>query len=100
MLAAILLGLVIALQWRVWYAPGGLQTVGTLQHAIERQRAQNAELVERNSALGAEVEDLKSGLDAVEERARSEMGMIREGEIFYQTIQAEPARGGLAALGR
>jgi cell division protein FtsB len=37
--------------------------------------------------LAAEVQDLKSGLDAIEERARSELGMIKEGETFFQIIE-------------
>jgi cell division protein FtsB len=37
------------------------------------------------------VQDLKQGLAAVEERARSEMGMIKQGEIFYQIIETSGA---------
>jgi cell division protein FtsB len=40
-------------------------------------------------SLDAEVKDLKKGLDAIEERARSEMGMIKEGEVYYQVIEPE-----------
>jgi cell division protein FtsB len=36
--------------------------------------------------LSAEVDDLKDGVSAVEERARSELGMIRRGETFYQIV--------------
>jgi cell division protein FtsB len=46
-------------------------------------------LRQRNRALQAEVLDLKKGLDAVEERARSELGMIKEGEVFYQVVEPE-----------
>ena len=57
------------------------------------QRSENAELRKRNEALAAEVEDLKSGTEAIEERARSELGMIKPGEVFYQVIEPEtPAK--------
>jgi len=32
------------------------------------------------------VTSLKTGLEAVEERARSELGMIKEGETFIQVV--------------
>lgn len=47
-------------------------------------------LKERNQALNAEVTDLKKGLDAIEERARSDLGMISQGEVYYQVIDNKP----------
>jgi cell division protein FtsB len=47
-------------------------------------------LQERNAALEAEVQDLKQGLEAVEERARSELGMIKKDETFFQIIEKKP----------
>jgi len=44
----------------------------------------------RNLALDAEVRDLKVGLDAIEERARSELGMIKRDEIFFQILDERP----------
>jgi cell division protein FtsB len=61
-----------------------------LHHAVEKQRQDNAVLAERNQLLAAEVKDLKSGRDALEERARSELGMIKPGETFFQIV--EPAK--------
>lgn len=57
-----------------------------LETAITAQAAENEGLRERNEALAAEVTDLKQGLEAIEERARNELGMIREGETFYQVV--------------
>lgn len=83
---AILGILLVLLQIQVWrqYA-----RVAELEQRVEAQRAENGRLAARNDALGAEVSDLKSGLDAVEERARSELGLIREGEEFYLVIEPE-----------
>ena len=66
---------------------GSVAEVWELRQAVERQRAENEALRERNLALEAEVADLKQGLAAIEERARTELGMIREGEVFYQIVE-------------
>jgi len=92
-LALALALMLVALQYRLWVGPGGLPEVLRLREAVARQEAENARLAARNAALSAEVADLKGGLEAVEERARSELGMIREGETFFHVIAPRPARG-------
>lgn len=82
LLAAIL----VLLQYRLWLSHDGLPSLLRLHQAVEKQRIDNAELKERNQVLAAEVQDLKSGLDALEERARSELGMVKPGETFFQII--------------
>ena len=82
--------LLLLLQYRLWFSHDGLPSVLHLYRAVEVQRQDNAILEERNQVLTAEVQDLKSGLDALEERARSELGMIKSGETFFQIIE-EPA---------
>ena len=85
---AILFGLLfIILQYDLWIGEGSLSAAWKLDKSIEVQQNQNARLKERNQALEAEVIDLKSGLQAIEERARSELGMIKEGETFFQVIE-------------
>ncbi len=88
-LAAILLFLFLLLQYDLWVGEGSMATVHHLQQAVQSQQQENAKLKQRNAALGAEVQDLKQGLEAVEERARSELGMIREGETFIQVTSDE-----------
>ena len=82
-----LLTLLIWLQYKVWLQDGGIPEVLQLEQEIEVVRAEVKILKERNASLNAEVKDLKKGLDAIEERARSEMGMLKEGEVYYQVIQ-------------
>ena len=60
-----------------------------LEQEIETVQAEVNTLQERNRALNAEVMDLKKGIEAIEERARSEMGMIKKDEIYYQVIDSE-----------
>ncbi|MDJ0806713.1 MAG: cell division protein FtsB [Gammaproteobacteria bacterium] len=87
-LFVILLVVFLTLQYRLWVGKGSLAEVGNLQHEISQLEQELVRLRERNRALQAEVEDLRSGLSAIEERARSELGMIKQGEIFYQVIDA------------
>ncbi len=82
----ILLVFLVLLQVQVWRQYG---RVAELERRVEAQRNENRQLTARNDALDAEVADLKSGLDAVEERARSELGLIREGEEFYLVVEPE-----------
>ncbi len=88
-LRLVVLGLVVtllSLQYRLWVGDGSVAEVRHLQRQIAAQRAELAALDERNAALKAEVAGLKKGLAAVEARARSELGMIRENETFFQVI--------------
>ena len=89
-LLGILILLLLWLQYRLWVGEGSLAEVVSLQQEIERQRTELGRLEARNRALQAEVADLKDGLDALEERARSELGMIKQGEVFYQVIESLP----------
>jgi cell division protein FtsB len=90
-LAAIFALLILALQYPMWLGKGGWLQVRELDRQIETQRQINEELKARNTALDAEVRDLKTGLEAIEERARSELGMIKHNEVFFQLPPAEPA---------
>ncbi len=89
-IALVLLLLFFWLQYKIWLQDGGLPEVIQLQEEVEQVKAEVEKLQERNSSLDAEVKDLKKGLDAIEERARSEMGMIKKDEVYYQVIKPEP----------
>ena len=89
-LLLILLLMLAGLQYRLWFGEANLRQVWQLERQILQQQIENQQLAERNQRLAAEVQDLKSGLKALEERARSEMGMIRKGETFFQLIEPEP----------
>jgi len=78
--------LLVLLQLKLWFGDGSMMEMWRLEKAIAAQTDENAQLRERNQALAAEVLDLKQGVEAIEERARSELGMIKQGEIFYQVV--------------
>ena len=82
----ILMLVLVLLQWRLWVGDGGVQELTQLEQELAAQRAENEALQQRNQMLESEILDLKNGEEAVEERARSDLGMIREGETFYMVI--------------
>jgi cell division protein FtsB len=88
-LIGILFLLFVWLQYRLWVGEGSLAEVYNLRREIELQRQDLRELKQRNGVLEAEVRDLKTGMDAMEERARTELGMIREGEVYYQVLEPQ-----------
>jgi cell division protein FtsB len=90
--ALILLVLLIALEVKLWAGQGGMAEVWRLEKSVAEQQRENEELKARNDALAAEVEDLKGGTEAIEERARSELGLVKPGEKFYQVVEPPPTK--------
>lgn len=86
LLILILLVLLVSLQYRLWKGNGNLIQVERLEQLKVEKIEENRRLQERNQSLAAEVLDLKHGLESIEERARSEMGMIKTDETFFQII--------------
>jgi cell division protein FtsB len=89
--AAVLVVLVLALQYRLWISDGGMREVWRLRDEVASQQAENEKLKERNRTLVAEVQDLKQGKTAIEERARTDLGMIGNNESFYQVMSPTTA---------
>ena len=82
--------LIAALQYPLWLGKGSWLRVWDLNRQISEQKDKNTQLKARNDTLDAEVRDLKQGFAAIEERARSELGMIKQEEVFYQVIDKSP----------
>lgn len=93
---AVLVVLLILLQYPLWIADDGFRAIWRLDDAIATQREENTRLEARNAALAAEVEDLKRGVEAVEEIARSELGMIGEDETLFLVADPESDTGSSA----
>ncbi len=92
LIVTVLFVLLIWLQYRLWLGDGGIPEVLSLGREIDVVQQQVDKLQERNEALDAEVMDLKKGIEAIEERARSELGMIKPDEIYYQVIDGDIGR--------
>ena len=85
-LIGVLTVLLLILQYKLWVADGGYHEVRRQQREIAALKAENEELQARNRALHAEVQDLKGGLTVIEDLARGELGMVKQGETFFQII--------------
>ena len=83
-LSVALVALLVLLQYPLWLGRGGWLRVWDVDRQLQQQKESNKKLEVRNGGLDAEVRDLKQGYDAIEERARFELGMIRQDEIFVQ----------------
>ena len=90
-LAYVLTGLILAIQWPLWFGKGGWTKVWDLGRQVEAAKEANQQLAQRNAGLDAEVRDLKQGLGAVEERARNDLGMIKPDELFVQIVEKKSA---------
>ncbi|HUW53213.1 MAG TPA: septum formation initiator family protein [Rhodanobacter sp.] len=95
-IALVLLLLLIGLQIKLWSGNGSMREVDALRVSVKKQADENDKLVKRNQALGADVLDLKHGEQAVEARARTELGLIKPGETFYQ-VDDQPGHAGSAS---
>ena len=86
-LILVLLVVLVGLQSRLWLGEGSFAHVNTLQAKVSRKVAENGVKVQRNKILRAEIIELKRGLESIEEKARSEFGLIKEGETFFLLIE-------------
>jgi len=85
-LMGLLVIILALLQYRLWVGDASLPGMWRMQREVATQKQENTKLIDRNRVLKAEVSDLKHGVAAIEERARTELGMIKKDETFYQII--------------
>jgi cell division protein FtsB len=81
-----LAALLVLIQYPLWLGKGGWLRVWELERHVATAQKKNDELKARNDKLNSEVQDLREGTGAVEERARFELGMIKQDEIFVQVL--------------
>jgi cell division protein FtsB len=87
LITIILAILLVLIQYPLWFGKGGWRRVWELDQQVGAAQKKNEELKARNAKLESEVRDLGQGTDAIEERARNEMGMIKQGEIYVQIVE-------------
>ena len=93
----ILLALLLLLQYPLWLGKGSWLKVWETRNQLDAQKLENDQNRKRNASLNAEVTDLKRGTDAIEERARSGLGMVRKGEVYFQVVGDAAAASGAAS---
>lgn len=86
LVTAVLIVLLVLIQYPLWWGHGGWLRVHELQNELGQQLQKNNDEKLRNERIGGEVQDLQTGTAAVEERARYEMGMVKDGEVFVQFV--------------
>jgi cell division protein FtsB len=86
----ILLALILLLQYPLWLGKGSWLKVWDVDRQVDAQKKINQQTEQRNAVLDAEVRDLKQGTEAIEERARSELGMVKRDEVFFQIVGQHP----------
>ncbi|AWB67589.1 cell division protein FtsB [Saccharobesus litoralis] len=82
----VLIVLLCMLQYRLWFGGNSISEYSRLQQKVETIKLENDKLSQRNKLMVADIKDLKMGVEAIEERARNELGLIRQGELFYRVI--------------
>jgi len=97
-LTLILALLILALQYPLWLGKGSWLKAWEVDQELSKQNAENARLKARNASLDAEVKDLKTGYEAIEERARSELGMVKQDEVFFQILEPQKPAPAPAAV--
>ena len=83
----ILIVFFLMIQFDIWFKDDGLYRVKELEQMIGNQVEENKRLKLRNEQLEREIEELKSGTESIEEKARTDLGMIKEGEEFYLIVE-------------
>ena len=79
--------MIAVLQFQLWIGDDSVRSLNLLEDQVAEQKSINMSLEDRNKKLEIEIVDLKTGVDAIEERARSELGMIEQGETFFLIVE-------------
>lgn len=95
----VLVLLLAVIQYPLWFGHGGWLYVHELRDQLTAEQQKNEQLKERNDRLAGEVQDLQEGTSAIEERARFELGMVKDGEVFVQFVAPDGTGGPQAAAG-
>lgn len=82
-----LLIILIALQYKLWLGDGSVLQWKAVEKQLAQRQADNKQSKARNQAIEADVMELKTGDQALEEQARYELGMVKEGEVYYHFVK-------------
>ena len=77
----------VGLQYKLWWGDGSIRQWRQLEHKNVAKAQENEKLLIRNQGLEADIAELKSGDQSLEEQARDELGMVKEGEVYYQFVE-------------
>ena len=86
MIGVFLILVLASLQYKLWFSDSSVLKIDRLNKKLSTQMEKNNKLSARNRAIEADISELKSGDQALEEQARSDLGMVQQGETYYQFI--------------
>ena len=78
--------ILVGLQYKLWFGDGSIVQSVQLDKKLAAQKEENKKLAARNRAVEADIVELKSGDQALEEQARYDLGMVKQGEVYYQFV--------------
>lgn len=86
-LTAVLIVLLIFLQYRLWFQSGGILDLVKLKKHTTLMSFENDILKSHNDLLQKQILQLKQDPQTLESRARHELGMVKKDETFYRVIE-------------
>lgn len=87
-----LVGLVIALQYALWFGKSNVVDLVRLRQTVDSLERENISLRVRNERLHADVNEIKNRMEAIEAQAREQLGLILPGETYFQIVNP-PSQG-------
>ena len=88
-IVVLLVMILLVLQQQIWFGDSGYFARKALAARQAEQQQRTELLILRNAKMAAQILALKSDAQAFESRARSELGMVKEGEVFYLVPEEE-----------
>lgn len=79
---------IVYLQYDLWGTRAGVVSLHQLQASNHVQMLENQKLKMRNDQVYAEVVSLRSNDEVLEGLARQNLGLIKQGEVFYELTNA------------
>lgn len=86
MIGVFIILILASLQYKLWFSDSSILKLERLHKKLSTQLNENNSLSARNKAIEADISELKSGDQALEEQARFDLGMVQQGEIYYQFV--------------
>ena len=81
-----LIAILCAISYRLVFDKNGIREVFLIKKKIASSIDKNNSIRKQNDALLAGIYELRKGKEAIEEEARSELGMVKQGEVFYRAV--------------
>ena len=86
-LLAVLVLLILLCQYALWVSHSGISGLVKLRAEVAQMQSNNHKDQQRNHALYQRIQALRHSNAAIEGLARSQLGLIQQGETFYHVVK-------------